>query len=415
MDLLQCSQKLRGKRKRRRSMSLNNLRDGLLLEILLHLPLQSVFQCKCVSNRWCSLISTPYFTRRYVSHLHTNLQPFTLLFECKDDQSITRVLATNSEEPEVKSLAAYVHRQSEHLWLEASCNDLLLWRAKDDGEPSSMTVYYVMNPITRQCIALPPITLPYHRSWIQAGLICSYDYNKKQLSYSVVLIPYFHDKLREFKVFIFSSNTREWSESMVLCPEGFELTHFAFCAVPYKSLLFWCSNSGRLLGIDPYNTRCCRSFEQPIGWELDKETDCFGVCRGCLRICQISMFYTRFSSILRIWELKDYDNEGGGKWYLEHEVSVNQLVSKKSPWLTEHVQQKYPLPLVLAFHPNDGDILYLAIELKVLLCNLRSKTVEVFCDIPHDPDTWNEKCNIINFVLPSWPTPIPFAPLQNGA
>ena len=201
----------------------------------------------------------------------------------------------------------------------------------------------------------------------------------------------------------------------MLCQEGFELTHFALCAVPYKSLLFWCSNSGRLLGIDPYNTRCCRSFEQPIGWELDKETDCFGVCRGYLRICQISMFYTRFSCILRIWELKDYDNEGGGKWYLEHEVSVNQLVSKKSPWLNEHVQQKYPLPLVLAFHPNDGDILYLAIELKVLLCNLRSKTVEVFCDIPHDPDTWNDKCNIINFVLPSWPTPNPFAPLQNGA
>ena len=118
---------------------------------------------------------------------------------------------------------------------------------------------------------------------------------------------------------------------MVLCldPEGFELTHFTLCAVPYKSLLFWCSNSGRLLGIDPHNTRCCRSFEQPIGWESDKETDCFGVCRGCQRICQISMFYTRFSSISRIWELKDYDNEGGGKWYLKHEVSVNQLVSKK--------------------------------------------------------------------------------------
>ena len=45
------------------------------------------------------------------------------------------------------------------------------------------------------------------------------------------------------------------------------------------------------------------------------------------------------------------------------------------------VQHKYSLALVLAFHPNDGDILYLAIEVKVLLC--KSKTVEVFCDIPH--------------------------------
>ena len=114
MDLLQCSQKLRGKRKRkrRRSMSLDNLPDGLLLEILLHLPLQSVFQCKCVSNRWCSLISTPYFTRRFVGHLHTNLEPSTLLFESADIQS-NRAFTTDSDEPEFKlSLLMYTDTMS---------------------------------------------------------------------------------------------------------------------------------------------------------------------------------------------------------------------------------------------------------------------------------------------------------------
>ena len=64
----------------------------------------------------------------------------------------------------------------------------------------------------------------------------------------------------------------------------------------------------------------------------------------------------------------------------------------------QQVQHKYSLPLVLAFHPNDGDILYLAIELKVLLCKLRSKTVEDLWYSSYDPDTWNDKCNII-FVL----------------
>lgn len=46
-----------------------------------------------------------------------------------------------------------------------------------------------------------------------------------------------------------------------------------------------------------------------------------GVCHGCLRICQILV-----QSHVGIWELKDYDNEGGGKWCLEHKVSVNQFV-----------------------------------------------------------------------------------------
>lgn len=99
------------------------------------------------------------------------------------------------------------------------------------------------------------------------------------------------------------------------------------------------------------------------------------MCQGCLRICQISLRF-RLGSILRVWEFKDYDNEGGGKWFLEHAVFFNQLVSKQSPWLTQYVPLKFPFVTVLAFHPNDGDIL--VIEMKVVLCNLRSKTMEVF-------------------------------------
>ena len=50
---------------------------------------------------------------------------------------------------------------------------------------------------------------------------------------------------------------------------------------------------------------------------------------------------------------------------------------KKSPWLTQYVSKKFPFVTVLAFHPNDGDILYLVIEMKVALCNLRCKTLSL--------------------------------------
>lgn len=193
----------------------------------------------------------------------------------------------------------------------------------------------------------------------------------------MVLIPYLSHESRKFKIHMFSSYTSEWGELEMPLPalEGFELCHFPMSAVSYKGLLFCCGIVSRLLAFDPYNARSCRLIDKPIEFESQGGTDCVGVCQGCLRICQISLRF-RLGSILRVWVFKDYDNEGGGKWFLEHAVFFNQLVSKQSPWLTQYVPLKFPFVTVLAFHPNDGDIL--VIEMKVVLCNLRSKTMEVF-------------------------------------
>ncbi|KAK7850026.1 hypothetical protein CFP56_001802 [Quercus suber] len=124
--------------------------------------------------------------------------------------------------------------------------------------------------------------------------------------------------------------------------------------------------------------------------------DCVGlrVCLGCLRICQILV-----QSHICVWELKDYDSQGGGKWCLEHKV--------KSLWLTQYVNQNIPVITVLGFHPiDDGSILYLGIELKAVVCNLRKKTLEVFCNFPGDKH-WSSMRSFLNYVLPSWPTLIP--------
>ena len=42
-------------------LSIDDLHECLLIEILIRLPLKSIFQCKCVSRRWCSLIFAPSF------------------------------------------------------------------------------------------------------------------------------------------------------------------------------------------------------------------------------------------------------------------------------------------------------------------------------------------------------------------
>ena len=59
LDSLPSKQRSIMSRKRRRTM--NDFHDEVLVEILLRLPLTSMFQCKSVSKRWLSLISTSYF------------------------------------------------------------------------------------------------------------------------------------------------------------------------------------------------------------------------------------------------------------------------------------------------------------------------------------------------------------------
>lgn len=57
---------------------------------------------------------------------------------------------------------------------------------------------------------------------------------------------------------------------------------------------------------------------------------------------------------------------------------LKEFVSEKSLWLIQYVNQNIPLITMLGFHPIDGKILYLGIELKAVVCNLRKKTLEVF-------------------------------------
>ena len=93
--------------------------------------------------------------------------------------------------------------------------------------------YYVINPITKQWFALPPIPRPRSH-----GLICKYDYNDDSFSNRVVLLTP-KSKLWEFEAHTFSSDTAEWS--VMGFSEEFQFAGFPFnSALPYKGLLFWC-------------------------------------------------------------------------------------------------------------------------------------------------------------------------------
>nr|POE57366.1 hypothetical protein CFP56_47992 [Quercus suber] len=364
-----CSRKLR--RQCSPPLSIGDLPGCMLMEILIRLPLKSIFQCKCVSKQWCTRISAPSFAG-FVNRFHASSnsilqRPFSLLFHYHNNEHNLKLLVA-SEVPVFKSLASSVNQYDndnvDDTVIQASCHDLLL---------------------------------------------CTD--NMQQVSYRVMRIAEFKGKSTKFKVDIFSSDTGKWSKSVVFCPQGFWLGIFTFVGVPYNGLLFWWSLNERLVGFDPYTSKCCRVFDKPIELEPSR-VERLVVCHGALRICQLLGYPYNFANPkLRVWELKDYDK--GGKWCLEHEVYFNQMVSKKSPWLTKYLTNRILYVVVLAYHPYDRDIVYVKIQNKVVSFNMKRKILEVVCDIPLTHLFYNG-CNVFNFVLPCWPTPIPSSPSYNG-
>ena len=238
--------------------TLYDLHDNILVKILLRLPLTTVFQCKSVSKLCFSLISSSFFVNRFVSERSSMHPPFTFLIQISESlffENSKTLLVTCKESTELK-LRWPTHIGSIKVIVEASCNDLVLCKVMSC---SMGALYYVMNPITRQCgIALPPLPQLYWR--YRVGFIHNHD----QHNYRVVWFPPFNTILKgEVKVEIFSSETGEWNESVKLCPSN----NFTGCGVPYKNLLFWWDSVHCcLIGFDPYKTR--RFFMHPEKLEL---------------------------------------------------------------------------------------------------------------------------------------------------
>ena len=397
-------------------LSIDDLPECLLIEILTRLPLKSIFQCKCVSRRWCSLISAPSFA--YIVHrLHSSSilqRPSTLLISHYID-GVRQVLMT-SEEPEFKSLASsinqyYINSRSVSLDIvHASCHDLLLCTQKELKMFSAVVcdvVYYVLNPITRQSITLPPLRRP---SNAKIGFIFRRCHDQQQFSYRVMCIPKFECESTEFKVYIFSSDTGKWSESIVSCPPGFHFTDYAhsYAGVPYQGLLFWWSLDGHLVGFDPYTSKCRRVIYKPEDFAPNHRIQRLGVCNGALRICQLAVAGPPYADDgLLVWELKDHDKEC--KWSLEHKVYFNQM-GAENPGLTECLKH-ISIESLLGYHPYDRDVVYLILATMVVSLNLRRKTVEMVCDFQR-PSPFYKAVNVFDFVLPCWPTPIPSSPLK---
>ncbi|KAK9945413.1 hypothetical protein M0R45_010932 [Rubus argutus] len=210
---------------------------------------------------------------------------------------------------------------------------------------------------------------------------------------------------------IFSSETGEWIETVVACPQGSREVNYVRAdidAFAYKGTLYWLTLDGSLLGLEldySNNKHRCRliSKRSPDRGDLNQAyiTDCLGVCRGYLRLFRL---YPGPSCTLYVWELKEEDEAGRCKmmkWCLKERVVLDKLASELESFRP------------LAFDRNDEDLLYLwriprytaASHGPMVMCNIRTMTVtEISQKLP-----CRFRIDAFPFVLPRWrwPTPVP--------
>ena len=419
---------------------IEQLPDDVLLEIFYRLPCRSAVGCSSVSKRWCSLISHPNFIPHYINHRHQYqyIEPFTLVFQNGDDLVVLPSDNSSSESFEdfgrsggygrvVDFLNFLPYRQPYNdLRIVASFKDLLLV----SSEVSTNCDYFICNPLTEQWLKLPRLP-PTMSIWPPSqytlvGFIC------EPFTHSCKVVR-IHCPTREannitlLRVETFSSETGEWSNSFVLSPQG--LNPFSFVSklhrvIACNGMLHWVQvdsedGHGTMKGIlvfDPQggHLRYIRLPVSPQGNVIS-----FGVFQWRLRLFQRSLNlripdrelgYRYFSFCasdacnFSVWELEDYAD--AGIWTLKHEVYFKDMLSECST-VIKMVGRREPV-VFIAFHQNDGDIVFLNFGDDILSCNLRTRV----CTLVRGIVSSMHKSSVFVLGQPSWPTPVHPLPLK---
>ncbi|KAM1001980.1 hypothetical protein EV1_002357 [Malus domestica] len=273
-------------------LNLDGLHDSVLVEILGHLPYESVVQCMCVSKRWYNLVFNPYFLSRFSCvRLQTDSQtPATRTMIVTNPKNPSNFFSMSSEQP----LGPTKFRNFSLSFLPCFQGPPVVSTSTDEFEPGptvlasyndlllccatmfSQRDYYICNPYTKQWDALPPPPQCY--DLVKVGLICNPGNQlgvlNNEYSYRVVRIiippsPVYPSK--QFKVHIFASENRTWTETVVSSPREFNVASLLSmgAAFGYDGMLYFGGSCG-LIGLELYSSNInatstihCRFIDLP--------------------------------------------------------------------------------------------------------------------------------------------------------
>ncbi|XVF69210.1 hypothetical protein PTKIN_Ptkin11bG0062400 [Pterospermum kingtungense] len=375
--------------------------DWLLTQILQRLPIKHIFMYKCVSRRWFTVISDPFFARSYANRINNTLslstsQPWNLLFRylfevrilqssmIDDRVALKQCFQDNFSSPGF-TLNYLPSEQDCPIKILALSNGLLLCSQTFYWQKN----YYICNPLIRQWIALP-IPLRTLQS-VAVGFISKHD------GYNVVRIPtYDHISPNIVQLECFSSRTGQWHCSMVHCPVPDYYIKMDSPVVHYNDSLHWLEfRHSKIITYDPDDeTSQLHLMNLPNGKESE-HLSLLGVSRGHFRYFEVTDT-CRGPRNLRVWVLSDYDSQ---EWCLQYGIRFSDSWSDQDE-LNSFIPKDNFHIFPLALHPHDFDVVYLGYGGCLVSYSLRTRKMEVV-----RRNFYSHQ--LLDFVLPPWPTRIP--------
>ncbi|PRQ30108.1 putative F-box domain, galactose oxidase/kelch, beta-propeller [Rosa chinensis] len=417
--------------------NINELPYVLLGEIISRLACYKlIFQCKCVSKRWCTFISEPYFIGRFLRvQIDKQIPTMATLINIRGEELHDRMSSLSSSMRLTQLLKRLVsfHGFKVEPIVVATYNDLVLCCAPLNNQSN----YYICNPYTMQWVALPPPPTQFPVTAKVVGIICDtpyYNYYKEDAGKRQIiqlnadykckvirlLSSYEYPKNYKCKVEIFSSETGEWSETVIISPKPW---YHIYSSIAHNGVLYHlCQSTDSrtcLAGLDPFmimnkitNSTTGNGVDHYKCCHVEMDTTVVGGFSGdyCVvseRSLRISYFdWDTFS--VYVWDLKEAEEEechaevvieGTGKLCWKH-TGVFSLDRDIAP--DESSVSVFEL---IAIDPNNDDILYLNINGDLVMSNIQTRKWSVLVRESQIIDS-----HFFQLQLPLWPTPIPKLP-----
>ncbi|EFH39088.1 hypothetical protein ARALYDRAFT_920231 [Arabidopsis lyrata subsp. lyrata] len=282
--------------------------------ILARLPLRSVTSSKLVCKQWKSTVESPYFRHLFLSH-HQNSSRGSL--RCAI-WGLTRSLGSYLSSFLTKTFET--HNEKVRVLAYTNVGLILIGLGSDLKNPT----YYMANPISQQCVKIPPRPLRplgQQEECFRPGLVTRIE-KDVLLGYKVVLMDRTNIRTGVLSLVVYSSETGLWSFNTL---QSHPQLHYMSCIDPItlNGNIYWIESDQCRVILFP-NDGTGKKF--PRNCTISQDF-----------LIYMNMVYENRAYKLRVWRLKS------GEWQLVSEIpSVTSL-------------EYFPLGI----NPFHGDIMYM--------------------------------------------------------